>query len=249
MDQSEPVVRSDIAICIDILCHTLAEIILELLETDADIELRSPDFSEHVRNIMISRNWCPSRISELTNTNNTPLLYLLSLLPSYGTESHRKCSARKCVQRTLTLEAMPKPHREDCDKHCQLVTIPETDLIKKLESGALPGLRLVQKQGKEEFQVVDCTHEPFNAISHVWSHGLGNDRANELHSCQLRFLFSLVKQLGGEDVILWIDTLVVPATNLEAKRIAISKLRRVYSEASKVLVIDKKLDANRVRPN
>ncbi len=70
---------------------------------------------------------------------------------------------------------------------------------------------------------------------------MGNDRTNELPSCQLHFLFDLVKRLGGEETFLWIDTLSVPARDQEAKRLAISKPRRVYSEASKVLVIDKDL--------
>ena len=92
----------------------------------------------------------------------------------------------------------------------------------------------------EFVDIVDCTKEPFIAISHVWSHGLGNPTMNELPLCQVRFLCELGKRLGGEDAVLWIDTLSVPI-DPEAKRVAIFKLRRVYSEASKVLVIDKDL--------
>jgi hypothetical protein len=50
----------------------------------------------------------------------------------------------------------------------------------------------------------------------------------------------LVEQVAGSDAILWIDTLSVPIEP-DTKRIAISKLRTVYTEASKVLVIDKDL--------
>lgn len=239
MDQFDPVVRFDIVVSIDILCHTLAKIIRET--RGENLELRSPSFMRQFEKIMIARNWCPSRISQLANAVNTPIGYIASLLPSYESSPHGGCNPRKCFKRPSTLQTMPRSHRQDCNENCSLVTILESKLIKMLTEGGIPGLRLVNNCTVENIEIVDCTQQPFIAISHVWSHGLGNDKINELPSCQLHSLFNSIKRLGGDDVILWIDTLCVPATDQEAKRLAILKLRQVYSEASKVLVIDKHL--------
>ena len=79
MSQLDPVVRLDIVVSINILCHSLARIIkVTLRET---IQLRSPSFLGQFERIMIARNWCPSRISELAHAINTPIGYLASLLP------------------------------------------------------------------------------------------------------------------------------------------------------------------------
>ena len=89
-------------------------------------------------------------------------------------------------------------------------------------------------------EIVDCTGQPFVAISHVWAQGMGNPSKNALLMCQVELLFDLVRQVAGEDAVLWVDSLSVPI-DPETKRIAIAKLGNVYEEAYKVLVIDKDL--------
>lgn len=238
MGQYDPVVRFDIIVSIDILCHTLAKIIDVIL--NETIKLSSPNFKKQFEEIMFAHNWCPSRIAGLVNSVNTPLAYVASLLPSYDTRSHDGCRPTKCLKGPSTVQAMVGVHRENCDQKCVTTTVREIQLIHMWNEGGIPGVRLANSMQPEFVDIVDCTRVPFIAISHVWSHGLGNPTMNELPSCQLRFLCDLVKRLGGEDAILWIDALSIPI-DPEAKRIAISKLRRVYSEASKVLVIDKDL--------
>lgn len=118
--------------------------------------------------------------------------------------------------------------------------IPEDELPRMWKEGGIPGLRLLRGHHPQDNQLINCFGRAFIAISHVWSHGLVNPKASELPSCQVRFLSKLVEDLSGKEGILWIDTLCVPIEE-ESKRIAISKLRSVYSGASKVLLIVKNL--------
>jgi hypothetical protein len=239
MMQHDPVIRFDIILSIDILCHTVAKVAGVIL--NERIPLRSPGFLENFEAAMKARNWCPSRISSIANSGNTPLSYISSLLPSYNTVPHH-CNPRKCLTRPLAVEAMTGDHRRDCNGDCPVVTVNEHLTIDIWKAGGIPGLPTHQVNGHQlkEVEVVDCNNRPFVAISHVWSHGLGNSSENELPSCQVDFLYKSVRKVAGDDAILWIDTLSVPIEQ-SAKRIAISKLRKVYTDASKVLVIDRDL--------
>jgi len=238
MSQGKPTVRLDIVLSIDILCHTIAKIINVFL--DETILLRSPRFTEKFEEIMIARNWCPNRISRIANAENTPLGYVCSLLPSYETSSHAGCRPRQCLLRPRTVESMTGLHRPYCEGHCPTVAVEESQLIEMWRTGAIPGIRKVHDADGEEVEVMDCKGQPFVAISHVWSHGLGNPSKNALPACQVRFLCGLARQVAGDDAILWIDTLSVPIEK-SAKRIAISQLRTVYTDATKVLVLDRHL--------
>ena len=86
------------------------------------------------------------------------------------------------------------------------------------------------------------------AISHVWSDGLGNPVKNELPTCQLSRLQSLVNALYEENqqpIPFWIDTLMIPTIPPEPtekqkamKTQALRDMEWIYKGASKVLVLD-----------
>jgi hypothetical protein len=239
MAQQNPILRFEIVVSIDILCHTLVDIIGVFLDEHIEVDAPSQDVTDNFQTAMIARNWCPSRIF-LEYAENTSLAYMISLLPSYETVSHRGCRQSKCLIRPSNVEAMTGLHRKYCEGGCLSVRIDELQLFDMWKRGGIPGLRQVKDGEPTEFEILDCMTEPFVAISHVWSHGLGNHSKNELPSCQVGFLLDLVMQVAGKEAILWIDTLSVPAER-ERKRIAIAKLRTVYAKARKVLVIDKDL--------
>jgi hypothetical protein len=90
------------------------------------------------------------------------------------------------------------------------------------------------------YEIVDIRGRDFTAISHVFSQGMGNSKANALPLCQIKKLWEFVEELGPHSSALWIDTISVPVSE-EWKRLAISKLREVYSTAAKVLVVDRDL--------
>jgi Heterokaryon incompatibility protein (HET) len=85
------------------------------------------------------------------------------------------------------------------------------------------------------------------AISHVWSEGMGNPRRNSLPKCQLYELQTRVNALYdlGEDgayggVPFWIDTLCVPLEQ-NARKQAVSLMRKTFENADAVLVFDSSL--------
>lgn len=81
----------------------------------------------------------------------------------------------------------------------------------------------------------DQTGVTYVAISHVWSHGLGNNRANSLPRCQLERLSTLVNEVSGQragaPTYFWIDTLSWPVEREEATNLAIVYMRKTYAKA------------------
>lgn len=80
----------------------------------------------------------------------------------------------------------------------------------------------------------------------IWirAHGLGNPGANSMPQCQIRRLFSLISQItapGQQLSALWIDTLCVPVSSKHYRKISISRLRHTYKQATKVLILDRRL--------
>jgi hypothetical protein len=95
----------------------------------------------------------------------------------------------------------------------------------------------------------------FVAISHVWSDGLGNPGVNSLPECQLDRIQHLVQELrwegrkdppeseGDSDGIgFWMDTLCIPKGKTdkikECNKKAINDMRKVYTNAACVLILD-----------
>lgn len=240
--QQDPVIRPAIALSILLLCHSLSRIIWVVFGEQMIDNVNSSKIMEHLENVMLSRGWCPSRARTLPLLGDLTLAYVASLLPPPDTLQHRSCTARKCFSRPSTLNAMASRHHESCNGTCAPFLIDKEQLIHMWRSGGIPGAtRSVRNsEGQKSFELVDCTHRRYVAISHVWSHGLGNPHKNELPSCQIDFLAHLVRAVAGNEAALWIDTLSVPIEK-DCKLLAISKLRSVYSGAACVLVVDRDL--------
>lgn len=82
------------------------------------------------------------------------------------------------------------------------------------------------------------------AVSHVWSDGLGNAERNALPECQVGRLQVLVNRLFPPEywpVPFWVDTHCIPATDEQARRMAIGNMEHVYKTATKILVLDASL--------
>jgi hypothetical protein len=243
LSQDYPIIRFEIALSIEILCLSLGRAIERIMGEKIRLETSgSYDnfFSSALEARMTSEKWCPARSGVLWSAD-ADLQYILSLLSSNEDTSHVQCPRWACSYRPQGVEQMQAKHADDCEGHCQTIDFDEVKLIEILKSGGFPGIldKLVDET-KTKYEVVDCTGRTFVAISHVWSHGLGNPSRNALPLCQIQHLFRLIKAISPPGVILWIDTISVPI-QLEFKRLAILKLRDVYKTASKVLVIDRHL--------
>jgi hypothetical protein len=239
LDESRPILRFEIALSIDILCSTLHHLVNTLWSQFIDMEARPLFYTNKFKRKMLSRNWCPARIESLL-TEDLPCQYIFSLLPSSAEVSHRSCHRRACHQRPKDPGNMKPSHRmSDCE--CEIISFDETELIRVLHLGGNPGVAKVRSpNGTVSYEIVDVRGRDFIAISHVFSQGMGNSKANALPRCQIEKLWEFIEELEPRSSALWIDTISVPVSE-EWKRLAISKLREVYSMAAKVLVVDRDL--------
>ncbi|KIW87652.1 uncharacterized protein Z519_11626 [Cladophialophora bantiana CBS 173.52] len=79
-------------------------------------------------------------------------------------------------------------------------------------------------------------------ISHVWSDGLGNPHENSIPRCQYERLSAMIDTLyPSGNVPFWIDTICVPRKPSELRRQTIMLMRKTYSEAEVVLILDRYL--------
>ncbi|KAL4994256.1 hypothetical protein BDV10DRAFT_197664 [Aspergillus recurvatus] len=123
-----------------------------------------------------------------------------------------------------------------------------------IDKGAIP-IALWNKGMKElwsvEYHFTGRRQPKFVAISHVWADSKGNPNANSLPECQLDRIQRLVEGVSWEGrrevpesdyesdgVGFWMDTLCIPVEDKVRKDKAITTMRRVYSEAKAVLVLD-----------
>lgn len=77
----------------------------------------------------------------------------------------------------------------------------------------------------------------------IRSHGLGNPNANNMRRCHLQRILDCAKFANLPSAI-WIDTLCVPPVQVypDDWRLALNRMKDVYRDAGKVLVIDRHLD-------
>ena len=240
LSHENPILRLEVALSIDILCSSLVSVIEGLGEEFVDLEMHSTFYLEAFSDRLKARNWCLSRVELLLATDIIEM-YIVSLLPSYESYSHLECGTAACARRPRAVDQLWGTHRVDCGGRCTTMVFEGGRQIDILRADGIPGIAECRsEEGTVSYEIVDVTRRPFIAISHVWSHGLGNPAENALPSCQVRHLFQLIKAIGPTDTALWIDTISVPI-NPEYKRVSISRLRAVYSTASSVLVVDRHL--------
>ncbi|KAI4233150.1 MAG: hypothetical protein L6R40_007151 [Gallowayella cf. fulva] len=216
--------------------------------------------------LMKRHGYCPSEINLIRNSFITlsTIHFLAWMDRSDPATTHERCEDSRCVLRDRNKGSDDKApfkakHRID-SCYCPGVTVDIAKVINILSHDGLPALRFIQDQPFEEIrlEVVEAFPYPasrFVAISHVWSDGLGNPESNSLPECQIRRILDLVKaffdvptseerpdvKILSQDVLIWIDTLLVPIEPPEAKAMALAKMQQPYTDAAIVLVIDASL--------
>jgi hypothetical protein len=189
---------------------------------------------------------CPSELSWLQSQFTSEVVYYRSALlwPKDG-KDHAICDGDSCVANQIDADDYVTLHvTGQCQ--CPWVGPNEDELVAVLEEGRIPLISL-QPQGEEILGLKVTTAAvnpgiPYAAISHVWSDGLGNPRANKLPLCQLSKLRRLINELfKHKPALFWIDTLCVPHWK-SGKRLAIQKMKATYQQAERVLVLDAQLE-------
>ncbi|KAF2716588.1 hypothetical protein K431DRAFT_350225 [Polychaeton citri CBS 116435] len=230
----------------------------------------------NLRAQMAKSGWCPSDVQRLSSTLMLYGVYAASMLkpPDYKNEvgnpadekasisgktaharalnesptrtEHRLCSESRCQAYELREKEYETKHvSKSCV--CNHLEVKTSTVINILGKGQIP---LVQV-GRGVHIVPAESGSQYVAISHVWSDGLGNPRANAIPACQLIRLAVQCKALffpsgssgcwWEEPVLIWVDTLCCPVKEKEARAQAMSLMAKTYEYAHRVLVIESSL--------
>ncbi|KAK0509186.1 hypothetical protein JMJ35_008557 [Cladonia borealis] len=208
-------------------------------------------YTEEMKEGMVEANWCPNDFARVrAKFQSIQLLYYYSRMKKpLSKPHHRNCTEDRCVAHSVNLSQYRTRHCEGCDEGgiCEDVSIDNQPIMNILQSGALPLLLLKRRIDEPRKVSVELcstanTGDNYVAISHVWSDGMGNPNANSLPQCHLARLSDIVDSMddGGQRAMIWLDTFCCPV-DPEAKKLALSRMRRTYFEARKVLVLDSTL--------
>jgi len=198
-------------------------------------------------NRLLGCGWCPSTIPQLTQWFPASHYYVALLGPLFVQKDHKDCSDFACKYDALDESLYEVKHvREGCN--CRLRTIPPNSIATAIDENRLPLISISEGSislTPREFE----GDEKYIAISHVWSDGLGNPNVdglkhNGLTECQVSRLYRFCKKLlPDRPVLLWMDTLCIPAQDQyrSQRKKAIATMRSIYTKAAKVLVLDAEL--------
>src|SRR5436190_10593574 len=211
---------------------------------------------------------CPSDLTRIEDKYASwQTLHLLSFMhkpkPLNGRD-HSQCTDTECVAFQIDQDNYPFRHiEEDCQ--CEFLGPPDEEIIAALnkDDECIPLLRLSGNTAEDlKVEVVEsssCT--AYVALSYIWIDGLGNPKRNALYRCKLLQVQKLVLALheklsimygkssdkeGNPILLIWLDTLCCPVAPAKARTKAIKKIRKVYSNADHVLVLDSGLQQYRV---
>ncbi|OJD35309.1 sugar transporter stl1 [Diplodia corticola] len=199
--------------------------------------------------------WCPGEISFLhQRLVYASSLYLVSSMDrKYLSKTHDACDEDGCKANQIDEGTYQTKHETAgcvCDHVAETSPDGVTQAVKVLDNGDIPVIRILEDDGGypnrthiqvDSFGTGNKEATPYVAISHVWSDGLGNPRANSLPRCQLLRIQRYVDDLYGEEyekpIPFWIDTICVPLERSSRKK-AIRRMGDTYRFADKVLVLD-----------
>ena len=198
---------------------------------------------------LLGAGWCTGDITTMSNEcDSSTLLYLSTLDQHTLRKNHERCNAKKgCQAAVVDWNTYQTKHVEFCSKdQCDDIGPPIEEVGSILRDGDIPLIAMDTSVSPSQIEVVRYKEHSeycnvYVAISHVWSDGLGNPKANTLPRCQLERIQFLVNSLDSEHKYLipfWIDTICVPLIP-ELKSLAIMNMDKTYRNATSVLVLDK----------
>lgn len=199
-----------------------------------------------VRHRMLANGWCPSDIKRIHSSNGELGVYYASLLQTRHVEamaspalpiSHDNCTSNTCHAYQIDEESYKTLHTSSTC-HCDFLGPDMAAIIGLIALNKIP---VLYWDGALKVDFVRAGTN-YVAISHVWSHGLGNPSGNELPRCQVLQLIKNLSRFNKSDsqqpVRFWIDTLCCPINHRRARTLAIRSMGKVYGCAQSVLVID-----------
>jgi hypothetical protein len=200
-----------------------------------------PDARERRNARLIHRGWCRFLINYCQNSMNDSVLdWLDGTGRTSPSEGHDTCVSRECARNNIDTRTYKMSHcTPTCE--CEIIRPDLQDVLRTIDDNRIPTITLHSDQGGFRIEVSRTQpglSERYVAFSHVWIDGLGSITEHGIYECQARRLAALAEQASGVGVPWWIDSLCVPDSKLHRQK-SIRQLRNVYTNATKVLVIDK----------
>lgn len=218
-------------------------------------------FSQYISDNMERLGWCPCTINAFTTSTSRMLAaeyFAVNTKSPQTDEDHSKCTSKMCLAYQLDEQSYPRVHIGSTGCSCVNlgINLEVSETILEESSNNYPLVRVAIPEGADTMPgsleiLSSASAGPYVAVSHVWSHGLGNPQENSLPACQLRRLQGLVNSLEAlvfgqqhtDGVPFWIDTLCVPRKPKRVRKLAIKRMSATYRNAKHVLVVDKNLCA------
>ena len=199
---------------------------------------------------LIEKGWCPFTIQMLLfNLSESTVDWLACRPEKESSDLHSSCSGVECVRNNIDTNDYKVSHDSRlCQGGCPNVRPPIADVIGILggKEDSIPVFSIEDRKDGVKLSLTSHSMESSNsedyiAISHVWVDGLGSTTEIGIPECQARRLLRLGREVSQKpNPRLWIDSLCIPAAR-EARKKAIILMANTYSNASAVLVIDKRI--------
>lgn len=231
------------------------------------MEMSSSPFLERT---LIERGMCPHYLAIINERSSVATLHFLSGLDRPVLQ-HQDCTSGSCTANILDPSTYVTVHVEkDCN--CDFIGPDTTEIFKAIDEGDIPVICLSLHEDTVLIKTQRSGFDnPYMAISHVWSGGLGNQNSSSLPICQLRHIYSLITSLappehskgkwyhglmGRLNARRDLEKATEPSTSKPCvlwmdtlclpkqrpqRNQAISQMSRIYAEAQYVVVLDKSL--------
>jgi len=144
---------------------------------------------------MLDLGWRPSEVEVLHSLNlRTSMLYFMSMLVRpFMVKGHKTCTKHQCLAMQIDEKCYQIKHNADhCD--CRYVSVAIHEVEALLKDKKIPVLEVIDTGDDAQpiaIRVQESIAHDYVAISHVWSHDLGNPTTNSLPQSQLRRLRDL----------------------------------------------------------
>lgn len=253
--QKSPLSETDDFIVIVTLCDTIHKSFGTQIDSYRASGTLDLGVYQPLQKRMLSDGWCKRDVHRLSHQLDLASLYLASNLnvPEAHVQ-HDGCTKFECLKSKVDESKYITRHDErTCNGNCSFVSVEKSDLTSILLSGVIPLISYQDKDDSGLVKLVPATPgTPYVAISHVWSHGLGNPHDNSIPLCQFRRIGELVTKLGvhseGHPSLFWLDTICFPLHHQEAADRALVYMRVTYTDATAVLVLDRYLEDTESKP-